>query len=331
VSEPLLTSFEADLLDAHLRRDGGDPDPERPRSGSIEAIRRAILDDGQEVGRSGQELREPLPGTNDLLKRAAAHMIFGSRESGKTFVMLLVAIAAANAGERVLYLDLENGEPEMRERVEAILDATDWPNPLESGALRIVSYPTLSRSWKPEDWAEALSAWTVVVLDPLRDVLEAHGLEEKDGFAALVGTRIAPLRARGITVVVGANVGHEHKERPRGDSRQEDALPQVYRCVLVEEFNHVLVGRVRLVCRRSRYGDTGREWEARIGGEVFELPATLSESPQQKKAKRAAEREENFRRVVTATLQEEAPLGFNRLLQETRERGVRTRQARCSS
>ena len=133
-----------------------------------------------------------------------------------------------------------------------------------------------------------MSDWTVVILDPLRDVLEAHGLEEKDGFAALVGTRIAPLRARGITVVVGANVGHENKERPRGDSRQEDALPQVYKCVPVEEFNQVLVGRVRLVCKRSRYGDTGREWEARLGGELFELPTTLSESPQEHKAKRAS-------------------------------------------
>lgn len=60
--------------------------------------------------------------------------------------MLTLAISAANAGERVLYLDLENGEPEMRERVETILDATDWPNPLETGTLQIVSYPTLSRT-----------------------------------------------------------------------------------------------------------------------------------------------------------------------------------------
>jgi AAA domain len=322
--------FEADLIDAYLRRDGK-PEPVREANDSVEAIRRAILDDGQEVGRSGQELREPIPGTNDLLKRAAAHMIFGSRESGKTFVMLLVAIAAANAGERVLYLDLENGEPEMRERLEAILDATGWPNPLESGALRIVSYPTLSRSWKPEDWAEAMSAWTVVVVDPLRDVLEAHGLEEKDGFAALVGTRIAPLRARGITVVVGANVGHEHKERPRGDSRQEDALPQVYKCVLVEEFNHVLVGRVRLACRRSRYGDTGREWEARVGGEVFELPATTSKSPKQRAAEKVAEKERNFRRAVADALREESPLGINRLLQEVRRRRVKVEQKKARS
>jgi hypothetical protein len=328
VSEPLLSPLEADLALAYLRRDG---EPERPPAGepsdAVEAIRRAILDDGQEVGRSGQETREPIPGTNDLLKRAAAHMIFGSRESGKTFMMLLVAIAAANAGERVLYLDLENGEPEMRERLEAILDATDWPNPLECGALRIVSFPTLSRSWKPEDWAEAMSGWSIIILDPLRDVLEAHGLDEKDGFGALVGSRIAPLRARGITVVVGANVGHEHKERPRGDSRQEDALPQVYKCTLVEEFNHVLVGRVRLVCKRSRYGDTGREWEARIGGEVFELPATLTESPKQKSAKRAAEREENFLRAAVAALREERPLGRNRLIDQTRERGVKVRRS----
>jgi AAA domain len=162
VSEPLLSPLEADLALAYLRRDG---EPERPPAGepsdAVEAIRRAILDDGQEVGRSGQEAREPISGTNDLLKRAAAHMIFGSRESGKTFVMLLAAIAAANAGERVLYLDLENGEPEMRERLEAILDATDWPNPLDSGALRIVSFPTLSRSWKPEDWAAAMGAWAL--------------------------------------------------------------------------------------------------------------------------------------------------------------------------
>jgi hypothetical protein len=297
---------------------------------SVEDIRRAILDDGQVVGRSGQDLREPIPGTNDLLKRAAAHMFFGARESGKTFVMLLVAIAAANAGERVLYLDLENGEPEMRERVDAILDATDWPNPIENGALTVVSYPTLSRTWKPEEWAEAMSSWTVVVLDPLRDVLGAHGLEEKDGFGALIGSRIAPLRARGITVVVGANVGHEHKERPRGDSRQEDALPQVYKCVLVDEFHHALIGRVRLICKRSRYGDTGREWEARIGGEVFELPSTNTEAPQVRAAKRAAEREENFRRAARAVLRESgARLGRDALIRRVRERGVRVRATRA--
>jgi hypothetical protein len=304
---------------------GGRQDLSEP----VEAIRRAILDDGQEVGRSGQELREAIPGTNDLLKRAAAHMIFGARESGKTWVMLTLAISAANAGERVLYLDLENGEPEMRERVEAILDATDWPNPLETGALQIVSYPTLSRTWKPQDWAEAMDRWTVVFLDPLRDVLEAHGLEEKDGFGALVGTRIAPLRARGITVVLGDNVGHENKDRRRGDSRKEDALPQVYKCVGVDEFNQVVTGRVRLTCKRSRYGDTGREWEARVGGDVFELPATLSESPREQKARAMAEKETNFRRAVVAALREESPLGRNRLLKQVRERGAGVRAVKA--
>jgi hypothetical protein len=306
-------------------------EPERRRSPEpAESIRRAIFDDGQEVGRSGGEPRESVPGTNDLLKRSAGHMIFGSRECGKTWVMLLIATAAANAGEKVLYLDLENGEPEMRERVEAVLDATGWDDPLESGALRIVSFPTLSRNWKPEDWAEAMSGFTILALDPLRDVLEAHGLDEKDGFGALVGSRIAPLRARGITVLVGANVGHEHKERPRGDSRQEDALPQVYKCVLVEDFDHVLVGRVRLVCKRSRYGDKGREWEARVGGEVFELPATPTESPKLRAAKRAAEKEDNFRRVVVAVLREaEGRFGRERLLRGVRDRGIKVRAAKA--
>ena len=243
MSDPLGDVRDEVLAKRRAKRDGnasGDP----PNSESAEAIRRAILDDSQEVGRSGQELREAVPGTNDLLKRAASHMVFGSRESGKTFAMLMVAVPAANAGERVLYLDLENGEQEMRESIDAILDATDWPNPLETGALRIVSYPTLSRTWKREDWAEAMSDWTVVFLDPLRDLLEAHGLEEKDGFAALVGTRIAPLRARGITVVVGANVRHEHQERPRGDSRQEDALPQGVQVRARRRVQPVVIGRV---------------------------------------------------------------------------------------
>jgi hypothetical protein len=313
---------------------GAGPEPlatdnDKP-TGDVEAIKRAIFDDGQIVGQSGQERQEPVSGTGELLYRGASVMIFGPRESGKSWVMQVLAIRAANAGERVLYLDLENGEAIMRERTEAILDANpEWPDPIASDALTIVSFPTLSRSWKPDDWAAALGDYSLVIFDPLHRMLEMHGLEEKDGFGSLAGTRIAPLRARGITVLMGDNVGHEHHDRPRGDSRKEDNVPQVYKCTTAEPFDQVRVGRVRLVCRRSRFGDLNREWEARMGGEVFELPTTVTESPKKRAAKRAVEREENFRRVVIEVLKEKAPLGRDRLLQAVRDRGVKTREAKA--
>jgi len=296
----------------------------------VEGVRRAIFDDGQTVGQCGEELDEVIPGTNGLLYRGAAHMSFAPRESAKTFVLLTILIAAANAGARVLYLDLENGESTMRERIEAILDANpDWSDPVDAGALVCVSWPTLSRAWKPETWAAALAEYSIVCVDPLHRMLEAHGLEEKDGFGALVGSRIPPLRARGGTVVMADNVGHESRDRPRGDSRKEDDTPQVYKCVPVEPFDQVRVGRVRLVCKRSRFGDTNRAWEARMGGGIFELPETRTESPKVRAAKHMAEREQNFRRVVVAVLQEEAPLGLKRLLEAVRERDVKVRTAKA--
>ena len=73
---------------------------------------------------------------------------------------------------------------------------------------------------------------------------------------------------------------------------------------------------------------TGREWEARIGGELFELPTTLSESPQQRQAEGGGEGAELPPRRQGGGAGG-VPLGRNRLLKRSRETGVRVRAVKA--
>src|SRR4051794_41351785 len=91
----------------------------------VSRIRRALLEEPLATHAGGDVVRQEVPGTCGLLHRGVAATFYGERGGGKSSVTVAIGVSAAAAGERVLYLDRENGPALTKARVEAILDAHD--------------------------------------------------------------------------------------------------------------------------------------------------------------------------------------------------------------
>ena len=75
----------------------------------VAEIRRALFDDAQDTRDASGPAREEVPGTGGLGYRGTSALFFGERGHGKSIVVVTIGLAAAAAGEKVLYLDRENG------------------------------------------------------------------------------------------------------------------------------------------------------------------------------------------------------------------------------
>jgi hypothetical protein len=306
--------------------ESGEPDT------AVEAIRRALLEDAQDTQDATGPAREEVPGAGGLLHRGVPVLFYGGHGTGKTSVVMTLALSAAAAGERVLYLDRENGPALSRERIRAILDANpEWGDPLAEGSFAGRHWAELDKRWQGSDFGEAIAGagFSGVILDSAREHLRQVGLDpDRDDVTPLLDLAVSPLIRRGLWVAALDNVGHRERHRPKGSGSKLDALPQGYRVTTVEEFSPILSGRIKIVCQRSRYGDIGREWSMRLGGGLWELPSARSEAPDARSAREIAERREAFRRACIDALREDEPQGRNRLIAAARDRGAEGRTER---
>ena len=293
-------------------------------SDAVAAIRKALLENSLDPRDSEGSAREEVPGTDGLLHRGIPAIFYGDHGEGKTWAVLLACMAAADAGERIVYFDYENTAPLLRENVEDILDAhgREWPERFE-----VRCYPQLSQHWSPKEFAEALADFSIVVFDSLRAFMAALHLDENStpDVSKFVDIFCTPLAQEGITVVVLDNVGHEEKGRPRGANAKFDAFPQGFGVRTASPFSSLELGAVEIECKRSRLGDFGRTWAMPIGGGKYEAPHARTESPTAQRARRAHEGREEFLRACLAVLGERAPLGRNSLMKAVREKGIKGR------
>jgi hypothetical protein len=310
-----ITHFEADLIDAYLRRDGA---PEVGRPGPVEKIRRALLDEAQDTRGASGSAREELPGSSGLSHRGQAALLFSERGKGKTTVALMIGVGHAVGGGKTLYLDRENGAAFTGDHIEGILDYHDWPDILESEGFVGRHYPRLDRNWSPEEFGEAIAGlgFTLVIYDSLREAISQLGGDPNSDadISRFVDLCVTPLVRRGVAVVLLDNTGHEHRERPKGSGSKLDAIPQALKVSAPEPFSPVQLGRIAIECTRSRYGDEGRTWTMRVGNGVFEVPEARDEAPDVKAARKERERREEFRRAAVAVLREQSPLGREKLI-----------------
>jgi hypothetical protein len=301
--------------------------PPHGAESAVDRIRRALLQDAIDTRDVDVSAREEVPGTAGLLHRAVAAIIFGERGKGKTTVALTVGMSAAAAGEKVLYLDRENGGPLTRERTDAMLDANPcWGDPLDDGRFVGRHYPTLSPEWRGEDFGEAIagSGFKVVIYDSTREMLAQLGLDpdsERD-LSRFHSQLVTPLRRHGIAVALLDNVGHADKQRPKGSATKLDAAEQAYKVTTTERFSAAQPGRIRIECIRSRYGDEGREWSMQLGDGVWGLPAASTPGPGLTRARDVAKDREDMRLACTAVLGAQGPQGRDALIAAARNRGI---------
>lgn len=325
-----ITPFEADLLDAYLRRDG-EFRPERPLADDpVSRIRHALLEEPAKLEALDQApAREELPGSAELGHRGQSAVFYSERGHGKSSVALVIGLSVAARGERVFYWDRENGGALTRARVEAVLDThPDWGDPVEDGRFVCRHYPRLDPDWRPADYASALAGFGLVVYDSLREAIAQLGGDPNSeaDISRWASLCVTSLLANGASVLVLDNVGHEAQDRPRGSSSKLDLIPQAYKVVCTAPFSQAQLGSLELVCTRSRSGDVGRHWTMKLGGGVFELPHPLDENPDERAARERRSVREAFRRACLSELEKESPLGRDALLKRVRARGVQRRE-----
>ena len=303
-----------------------------PAPGAAEAIRRALIDEAEDTREATGPTRETVPGTGGLLYRGVAACLFSERGAGKSMAVLILLLGAAAGGERVLYLDRENGGALTRERVEAILAAhPEWGDPLSDGRFVGRHWPGFDLGWNPTAYGEALAGFTVVGYDSLREVLSQLGLDpdrERD-ISRFVDLAVTPLVSRGVTVLIPDNVGHDNPDRPKGSGAKLDAIPTAYRVVAREPFGPEQTGRLEVRCTRSRLGDEGRAWTMRVGGDHFDPPTPFVDPTEKRRADSDAEDRADFLAAATQALEAEGPLGRDRLLDAARSRGAKTRATKA--
>ena len=298
-------------------------------NGDVAEIRRVLLEEAQDTRTGGDVVREAVPGTGGLIYRGISHFFFGERGSGKSTVALAVAVSASAAGEKVLYLDRENGPALTRVRIADLVDANDWPDPLEGGQLVGRHYPEIHGAWTGAAVAEAIAGlgFTGVVYDSVREVMTQLGGNPNDDadYSRLVNMLVTPLLQRGVWVVLLDNVGHIEKGRPKGAGAKLDATPAGYLVETDVPFSPGARGRITVTCKRSRYGDMDCKWTMAVGDGAFAVPALVGEAPDAERARKMAEAVAAFRTAVQEVLRDEHPLGRDRLLAAVRKKGVKGR------
>jgi AAA domain len=254
-----------------------------------------------------------------------ATLLFAERGAGKSWVALTLALSVARS-ERVLYLDGENGVPTVRERVDHALDSLGWEE--RPQGLTVRCDPILLSKMAGDGFGAAVAdSYRLVIFDPWRTFLAqlGHNPDFEGDLAEWWQGFVAPLLRRGAAVVLLDNVGHTETGRPKGSATKLDAAPQALKVVTGEEYTPVKIGRLRIECTRSRYGDVGRTWTMRLGGDVLELPRAASESPAERRFREVSEKREQFWYAVVAALHDESPLGRDALIAAAKKHGVKGR------
>jgi len=201
-----------------------------------------------------------------ILLRGRVHQIFSKAGLGKTFVALWLMARGIERGQRVLYLDMENGPRIASERLRALgVDATRVDD-----LLTYLSSPSLSLSREDVDnWSDLLDELRpdLVVFDSWVNFLAVAGLDENANIdiARWAVAYTHPARNRGVTVVLLDHVPHEGT-RSRGASRKSDEMDVAWKLDNTQWFDRNSVGEIVLKRVKDREGWLPPSVTLSIGG-----------------------------------------------------------------
>ena len=264
------------------------------------------------------EPRPWLPGAEHILRPGIRATWFAPRGAGKSLAALMLAVQVIEAGGSALYIDAENGERRMAERLDAIL--ADRPPLLRDVVAARLDYrprPRLRRldAAARGEWAEAAAGYALAIFDPTARMLSQLDYDENapGDFTAFVEAVIDPLAERGVAVLLLDNVGHDAQGRPRGTSSKLDLTELAYR-VTSDGIGPDRCGTIRLERTRTRDGDEAASLEVKAGGEEY---GRIGPSK--------AQRRTDLHDAVLDTLDGDEPLGIRKIAAAVRARypGVR--------
>ena len=253
------------------------------------------------------EPRPWLPGAENILRPGIRATWFAPRGAGKSLAALMLAVQVIEAGGSVLYVDAENGERRMAERLDTIL--ADRPPLLRDAAAARLDYRPRPRLRRLDDaaraeWADAAAGHALVIFDSTARMLSQLDYDENapGDFAAFTVAVIDPLAERSVAVLLLDNVGHEAQQRPRGGSSKLDLTELAYR-VTSDGIGPDRCGTIRLERTRTRDGDEAASLEATAGGGRY---GRIGPS-------KAQQQRTDLHDAVLDTLDRDDPLGVNKI------------------
>lgn len=188
---------------------------------------------------------EPLatvPGFPFVYQGGASGVIVGQTGGGRSALVQVCCYDAARAGLRCAYLGGEITPDEFNARAGTIArkrgDTVDEQLRGELAAVRYVDLASaVVAAWQaPQDWIErVVDRFDVLVIDPLSAIASALDFDFDKSNAEYIRAfdrLIAPLVARGITVVIVENVGHgeDARRRAKGVSAKGDKADLSFSC-----------------------------------------------------------------------------------------------------
>lgn len=259
---PTLSNLAPGLPD-QLRRwhDWSPAEDERTSGGTALLARRVLL--ARDVERGVEPPQELEPG---VLLRGRVHQVFAGAGAGKTWVAHWFIIRCIERGERVLFLDMENGPRIVAERLEALGVDTSSLDEL----LAYIPSPNLSMAPPmPAAYVDLLDTFEpdLVVFDSWINFLSTAQLDENAAgdIASWANVYTRPARDRGITVVLLDHVPHAGT-RARGSTRKKDEVDIQLRLSRTKPFSRKRIGEIVLHCEKDREGWLPASTRFTVGG-----------------------------------------------------------------
>lgn len=212
--------------------------------------------------RAAQAAEEPTPthlvrdDGQPLLYSGKVNGLIGESESGKSWVALLAAVQAVDAGQHVLILDFEDSPASIQRRLHALgstasqLEHLDYANPDEALGLA-----------QSNDLGEALAArYQLIVVDGVNAAMTLLGHDLNSNTDATIFSQklLRPLAATGACVVTVDHVPKNSDQRGKGGIGAQAKRAMTDGCTLlvdvVEPFGKGQSGTLKLLVDKDRPG-----------------------------------------------------------------------------
>jgi hypothetical protein len=295
----------------------------------------------------GDEQPEPsILGRSDgpcLLYAGKIHEVAAEPESGKGWLALSASVRILDEGGVVVYIDFESSAPEIVERLLAL--GVDETSVLERFLYLAPADPLTPTSRR------ALEATferdpALVVVDGVTEAMTLHGLDLNDSveIARWLDLLARPAARAGAAVLLVDHVVKDKEARGRysiGGQHKLAGIDVAYSLEVVEPFARERTGLVTVKVRKDRpgfvrtYADGDLIARMRLTSdpETGDVEVVLDPPPEAERVKE--ERREALRGLVeaaaTEALEDESPLGRNRLVVEVRKRGAKGKSDRIRS
>jgi hypothetical protein len=213
----------------------------------------------------------PVAGLPFTYSGGVSVVIVGETGGGRSALVQACLYDAGRAGQRCAYLGGEITREEFDARSAWIADrrgdTIDGTLCAQLAAVRYLDLvSTIVRAWEhPKDWIDGVvESYDIVAIDPLSAVASAIDLDFDKSNADYVRAfdkLLQPLTARGVTVVIVENIGHDPdaKRRAKGASAKQDRADLTFSCSAVPNPAGLAIRaqKVRSVRAGFRRGD---EW-----------------------------------------------------------------------